>query len=211
MFLSSCAVEESWEAVEYSQLGDHRRAVSGQDEVGEGKVTNMVVSGRTMAGLNFSSRCKPMLGCVAFSLAFCLLGQSGCSSRTKSSPATASPRLHMVAVLYGKYVSAHGGELPTDEQDFVAYVDAIGHLDGTRSLLEWKTTASRYPEEPEGLLALDPQLVCYSWITGIAEVAHVVFVRKRLVEVQYLRTTITDRSAPTPPPMSMPMNRVSAG
>ena len=62
--------------------------------------------------------------------------------------------------------------------DFVAYVDAIGELDGTRCLLEWKTTASRYPEEPAGLLALDPQLVCYSWVTGIANVAQVVFVRK---------------------------------
>ena len=51
---------------------------------------------------------------------------------------------------------------------------------------------SRYPDEPEGLLALDPQLVCYSWMTGISDVALVVFVRKRLVEVQYLRTTITD-------------------
>jgi hypothetical protein len=29
-------------------------------------------------------------------------------------------------------------------------------------------------------------------MTGIAEVAQVVFVRKRLVDVQYLRTTITD-------------------
>jgi hypothetical protein len=29
-------------------------------------------------------------------------------------------------------------------------------------------------------------------MTGIAEVAQVVFVRKRLVEVQYLRNTITD-------------------
>jgi CRISPR/Cas system-associated exonuclease Cas4 (RecB family) len=76
--------------------------------------------------------------------------------------------------------------------DFVAYVDAIGHLDGTRCLLEWKTTSSRYPEEPEGLLMLDPQLVCYSWISGISEVAQVVFVRKRLVEIQYFRTTITD-------------------
>ena len=76
--------------------------------------------------------------------------------------------------------------------DFVAYIDAIGKLDGTRCLLEWKTTSSRYPEEPDGLLSLDPQLVCYSWMTGIAEVAQVVFVRKRLVEVQYLRTTITD-------------------
>src|SRR5512137_779102 len=75
--------------------------------------------------------------------------------------------------------------------EFVAYVDAIGKLDGTGCLLEWKTTSSRYSEEPDGLLALDPQLVCYSWITGIAEVAQVVFVCKRLVEVQYLRTTIT--------------------
>jgi len=74
----------------------------------------------------------------------------------------------------------------------VAYIDAIGKLDGTGCLLEWKTTSSRYPEEPPGLLALDPQLVCYSWITGISEVAQVVFVRKRLVEIQYLRTTITD-------------------
>jgi CRISPR/Cas system-associated exonuclease Cas4 (RecB family) len=76
--------------------------------------------------------------------------------------------------------------------DFVAYIDAIGKLDGKRCLLEWKTSSSRYPEEPDGPLSLDPQLVCYSWMTGIAEVAQVVFVRKRLVEVQYLRTTITD-------------------
>ena len=76
--------------------------------------------------------------------------------------------------------------------DFVAYIDAIGKLDGTRCLLEWKTSSSRYPEEPAGLLSLDPQLVCYSWMTGIAEVAQIVFVRKQLVEVQYLRTTITD-------------------
>jgi hypothetical protein len=76
--------------------------------------------------------------------------------------------------------------------EFVAYIDAIGYLDGRHCLLEWKTTSSRYPEEPQGLLALDPQLVCYSWISGVAEVAQVVFVRKRLVEVQYLRTTISD-------------------
>ena len=76
--------------------------------------------------------------------------------------------------------------------DFVAYVDGIGKLDGIRCLLEWKTSSCRYPEKPEGLLSLDPQLVCYSWITGIAEVAQVVFVRKSLVEVQYLRTTITE-------------------
>jgi hypothetical protein len=81
---------------------------------------------------------------------------------------------------------------PLGRSEFVAYIDGIGDLDGTCCLLEWKTSSSRYPEEPKGLLALDPQLVCYSWITGISEVAQVVFVRKRLVEVQYLRTTITD-------------------
>jgi hypothetical protein len=80
----------------------------------------------------------------------------------------------------------------SETNDFVAYIDAIGKVDGTRCLIEWKTTSSRYPEEPDGLLALDPQLVCYSWMTGISEVAQVVFVRKRMVEVQYLRTTITD-------------------
>ena len=36
-------------------------------------------------------------------------------------------------------------------KDFVAYIDAIGSLDGTRCLIEWKTTTSRYPEAPEGL------------------------------------------------------------
>src|SRR5256886_15610129 len=80
----------------------------------------------------------------------------------------------------------------SDQNEFVAYIDAIGRFDDCGCLLEWKTTSSRYPEEPDGLLALDPQLVCYSWITGISEVAQVVFVRKRLVAVQYLRTTITD-------------------
>jgi len=78
------------------------------------------------------------------------------------------------------------------QNEFVAYIDAIGRLDNQGCLLEWKTSAGRYPVEPDGLLALDPQLICYSWITGISVVAQVVFVRKRLVEIQYLRTTIND-------------------
>ena len=53
--------------------------------------------------------------------------------------------------------------------DFVAYIDAIGAVDGMRCLIDWKTTTSRYPEGPEGLLSLYPQLICYSWITGIPE------------------------------------------
>jgi hypothetical protein len=76
---------------------------------------------------------------------------------------------------------------------FIAFIDAIGFLDGSRCLLEWKTASSRYPEEPDGLLMLDQQLICYSWITGISEVAQIVFVRKRLVEIQYLHTTISNR------------------
>ncbi|MDA2912750.1 PD-(D/E)XK nuclease family protein [Acidobacteriia bacterium AH_259_A11_L15] len=76
--------------------------------------------------------------------------------------------------------------------EFRAYVDAIGLLDGTRSVIEWKTTTSRYPEEPEGLLSLDPQLICYSWLTGIEDVAVVAFVRKRLPEIQYLKTRISE-------------------
>jgi hypothetical protein len=47
--------------------------------------------------------------------------------------------------------------LPTGDE-FVAYIDAIGYLDGTHCLIDWKTTTSRYPEGPDGLLSLDPQL-----------------------------------------------------
>jgi len=75
---------------------------------------------------------------------------------------------------------------------FVAYIDAIGKLDGTPCVLEWKTAAARYTEEPQGLAALDPQLIAYSWVSGLDEVAEIVFVRKRLVEVQYLRATISE-------------------
>jgi hypothetical protein len=76
--------------------------------------------------------------------------------------------------------------------EFVAYLDAIGELDGTKCLIDWKTTASRYPEGPEGLLSLDPQMICYSWISGIEDVALVVFVRKSIPEIQYLKTSISD-------------------
>ena len=76
--------------------------------------------------------------------------------------------------------------------EFVAYVDAIGQLDGTKRLLEWKTTSARYPDQPEGLTSLDLQLVCYSWITGISEVAIVAFVRKRFPEIQYLLASISE-------------------
>jgi hypothetical protein len=81
--------------------------------------------------------------------------------------------------------------LPEDNE-FVAYVDALGTLDGKDCLIDWKTTTSRYAEEPQGLLTLDPQLICYSWISGISDVALVVFVRKQLPEIQYLKASIPE-------------------
>jgi PD-(D/E)XK nuclease superfamily len=83
-------------------------------------------------------------------------------------------------------------DLPNSNQ-FVGFIDAIGTLDAVHCLMDWKTTASRYTEAPEGLLALDPQLICYSWLTGISEVALVVFVRKQQPEIQYLRTSISEK------------------
>ena len=42
------------------------------------------------------------------------------------------------------------------------------------------------------MLSLDPQMICYSWISGIQDVALVVFVRKSVPEIQYLKASITD-------------------
>ncbi|HLW80771.1 MAG TPA: PD-(D/E)XK nuclease family protein [Candidatus Acidoferrales bacterium] len=80
----------------------------------------------------------------------------------------------------------------SDDNDFVAYIDALGYLDKTYCLIDWKTTTSKYPEDAS-LLALDPQLICYSWATGISEVALVVFVRKHTPEIQYLKTSISEQ------------------
>jgi hypothetical protein len=82
-------------------------------------------------------------------------------------------------------------------REFVAYVDAIGYLDGAPCVIDWKTTSARYPEEPQGLLSLDPQLVCYSWITGQPTVSFVVFVRKQLPEIQFLKAEIRISKGPS--------------
>jgi len=82
-------------------------------------------------------------------------------------------------------------ELPNANQ-FIAYIDAFGKLDASPYLIDWKTTTSRYADAPDGLLSLDPQLICYSWVTGVSEVALVVFVRKHQPEIQYLKTSITE-------------------
>jgi hypothetical protein len=38
----------------------------------------------------------------------------------------------------------------------------------------------------------EPSAGCYSWITGISDVAFVVFVRKHQPEIQYLKTSISE-------------------
>jgi len=81
--------------------------------------------------------------------------------------------------------------LPGDHE-FVAYIDALGELDGRDCLIDWKTTTNRYAEEPAGLLRFDPQLICYSWMSGISDVALVVFVRKQMPEIQYLKISISE-------------------
>ena len=80
----------------------------------------------------------------------------------------------------------------SSSNDFVSYVDAIGEVDGTKCIIDWKTTTSRYPEQPDGLVALDPQLICYSWMAGLSGVSLVVFVRKSAPEIQYLKTIIDE-------------------
>ena len=86
-----------------------------------------------------------------------------------------------------KYVRRIGAR-----DQYVAYLDAIGSLDGIApTILEWKTTTSSYPSSPDGIVSLDQQLIAYSWITGIPSVALVVFVRKKKPEIQYLRAAIS--------------------
>jgi hypothetical protein len=80
----------------------------------------------------------------------------------------------------------------SSSNDFVSYIDAIGEVDGTKCIIDWKTTTSRYPEQPDGLVALDPQLICYSWMAGLSEVSLVAFVRKSAPEIQYLKTIIDE-------------------
>ncbi len=63
---------------------------------------------------------------------------------------------------------------------------------GKRCIIDWKTTGARYSDGPKGLLSLDPQLICYSWLTGISDVAFVVFVRKHNPEIQYLKAAISE-------------------
>jgi hypothetical protein len=49
------------------------------------------------------------------------------------------------------------------KNDFVAYIDAIGTLDGTRCLLEWKTSSSRASASPRNRAAACPYVGTGSW------------------------------------------------
>ena len=83
--------------------------------------------------------------------------------------------------------------LPMSERDFLAYIDAIGWVDGIHSLIEWKTSTQAYPESRPRLLELDPQLVCYSWAAQKQDVYLVNFVRKKEPQIQYLHARIRKR------------------
>ena len=83
--------------------------------------------------------------------------------------------------------------LPLSQKHFLAYVDAVGYVDGRHCLIEWKTTTQSYPENLGRVLELDPQLVCYSWAAQCQQVCLVNFVRKKQPEIQYLPARIRKR------------------
>ena len=83
--------------------------------------------------------------------------------------------------------------LPMSDRHFLAYIDALGWVDGVHSLIEWKTSTQAYPESLPRLLELDPQLVCYSWAAQKQDVCLVNFIRKKQPEIQYLRVRIRKR------------------
>jgi hypothetical protein len=83
--------------------------------------------------------------------------------------------------------------LPLSQKHFLAYVDAVGYVDGRHCLIEWKTTTQSYPENLRRVLELDPQLVCYSWAAQCQQVCLVNFVRKKQPEIQYLPARIRKR------------------
>jgi hypothetical protein len=58
---------------------------------------------------------------LLIALTFILFAEIGCSN----GPArpTESVRLHVVAVLYGKYLAAHEGQMPASQEELVKFVD----------------------------------------------------------------------------------------
>jgi len=83
--------------------------------------------------------------------------------------------------------------LGTNGRDFMGYIDALGWVDDIQCVIEWKTSTTSYPEATPRVLELDPQLLCYSWMTQKQDVCLVNFVRKREPEIQYLHARIRKR------------------
>jgi hypothetical protein len=50
------------------------------------------------------------------------VSQSGCSKA--HGPTADSPRLHLVSVLYGKYMAAHEGQMPADRDELIKFIDS---------------------------------------------------------------------------------------
>ena len=90
-----------------------------------------------------------------------------------------------------EFATQDPSHLSTGNSEFVAFVDAIGEIDGKHYLIDWKTTTAAIrksrkdcgPGPAADLLFLDERH---------PDVAMVVFVRKRLPEIQYLKTSITE-------------------
>jgi hypothetical protein len=78
-------------------------------------------------------------------------------------------------------------------RDFLGYIDALGWVDSIHCVIEWKTSSLSYPESTPRILELDPQLICYSWMTQRQDVCLVNFVRKKQPEIQYLHARIRKR------------------
>jgi hypothetical protein len=76
------------------------------------------------------------------------------------------------------------------KRQFLGVLDGIGVVDGTKAIIEWKTSSMRSPDQPPGIVGLDPQLVCYAWLSGIPRACLVTFVRKRQPEIQIIRVEI---------------------
>jgi hypothetical protein len=83
--------------------------------------------------------------------------------------------------------------LSLSQRHFLAYLDALGYVDGISCLIEWKTSTQCYPSSLPRMIELDPQLVCYSWAAQKQQVCLVNFVRKKQPEIQYLHARIRKR------------------
>ena len=92
-----------------------------------------------------------------------------------------------------RHLQVEASKMLVGGRRFVGIIDAIGLLDGRQTVIDWKTAAMRMSAETESLACLDPQLFAYAWLTGIRNVAFVVFVRKKQPEIQYITATVSER------------------